>query len=290
MPVMDNSLIAGGGAFATTPTSYTANVADSGQLGFGPVLPNLDGNTPQVYLPLQFVVTHVPGMFNYIPGASAFFKALFETHMVSMEGLDFQYAMENEGTPVGRDGQMMNVPTRHTRSQITPTATWGEKIGNPVFNMHHVWANGMHDVDTQAASLAGIVASGTTLPPHVASMYAADILAIQYDTTMRPENIIDAFWMTNVFPTDYGSPGYQYNAIETHRPDRTVTYHTVVQHNHNTVAVAKQVAGLLNLHAINYQDANPIARQIDSQLSGQGLQAQVANILSGFSNLDGNVG
>lgn len=284
---MNSSLIANGGRFGATPSSAIANVIDGGQLGFGPLLPNLDANTPPVFLPLQLVVTHVPTFFSYIENGPAIFKALFETHLVSMDGLDFQYSMEIDGTPVGRDGQLQNVPTKQVRSQISPTAMFPEKIGNVIFNLGRLWMNAMHDIDTQAASMAGIIPSGTTLPPLVASMYSADFMFIQYDTTMRPENIIDAFAVTNLFPTEIGSPGYALNATETHRPDRSFTFTGIVQHNNNTVAVAKTLAALNNLHQINYQDALPIAQSIESELSGEGMEYQVANYLSRFTNLNG---
>lgn len=289
MAVMNSSLIANGGPFAASPTSYIANVQDGGQLGFGPLLQNLDANTPPVYLPLQLIVTHVPTFFNYIPNGPEIFKALFETHLVSMDGLDFSYSMEIDGTPVGRDGQLQNVPTKHVRSQISPTAMWPEKIGNVVFNLGRLWMNAMHDIDTQAASMAGIIPVGTSLPPLVASMFSADLMFIQYDSTYRPENIIDAFALTNFFPTEIGSPGYALNAIESHRPDRNFTFTCITQHNNNTVAVAKSLATLTNLHQVNYQDALPIAQSVEAAIAGDGMAYQAAEYLSGFTNLDGAI-
>ena len=289
MSRMSGSLIANGGRLAPSPTSPIANVVDGGQLGFGPLLKNLDANTPPVFLPLVPVVMHVPTIFNYIPNGTAIFKALFETHLVSMDGIDFAYSMEVDGTPVGRDGQMQNVPTRQVRSQISPSCTWAEKIGNVVFNLGRVWMNAMHDIDTQAASLAGIVPSGTTLPPLVASMYSADIMLIQFDSTLRPENIIDAFQITNFFPTEIGSPGYTLNALESHRPDRTFTFTGIVQHNNNTVAVAKNVAKLLNLHTINFQDAHPIATQLEQEIQGEGLDYLTKNYFQQFTNQNGAI-
>lgn len=289
MARFDAGLIANGGRFGSTDTSYIANIPDGGQLGFGPLLQNLDANTPPVFLPVQIVVTHVPTFFTYIPDGPKIFKSLFETHMVSMDGLDPTYTMDVDGTPVGRDSQMQNAPTKQVRSQITPTCMWPEKIGNVVWNFGRLWMNMIHDIDTQASSLAGLVSAGTVLPPHVASMYSADILVIQYDTTMRPENIIMAQHLTNFFPTDIGTPGYQMNVTETHRPDRTFTFTCVVQDNNNTIATAKTVAALTNLHTINYQDANPIATTIESNLANMGQAYQVSEWLSQFQNNNGTI-
>lgn len=290
MPVMPASLIANGGRLGSTPTSPIANIREGGQLGFGPNLPNLDANTPLVLLPLTIIVTHVPGVFNYIPNGVELFKAMLETNMLSMDGLDFQYTMETEGSPVGRDGQQQMVPMRQTRSQISPSGTFPERLGNLNFNIGKFWMDMMHDVDTQAASLAGIVPSGATLPPHVASMYSADLMCIQFDTTYRPENIVGAFALTNLFPTEIGGPDFRFNVNESHRPDRQFTFTAVVQHNRNVTAAAKQIARLLNLHLVNYQDALPIANDIEAQLQGEGLQHLVAETLSRFRNLDGVVG
>ena len=290
MSVMNGSIIANGGSFGSTPSSPIADVVDGGQLGLGPLLANLDANTPPVFLPAQIVVTHVPTFFNYIPNGTAIFKSLFETHLVSLDGINPTYTMDVDGTPVGRDGQMQNVGTKQTRSQITPTATWPEKIGNVIWNMGRMWMNAIHDIDTQAASMAGLIPSTTALPPHVASMFAADLMVIQYDTTYRPENIIGAQFLTNFFPTEIGGPEYTMNVTESHRPDRTFTFTAIAQDNNNTVAVAKSLATLTNLHLINYQDALPIAQSIESQLSNEGMEYLVNTQLSQFQNLDGIVG
>lgn len=289
MSRMDNALIANGGRFGPSPNSYIANIQDGGQNGFGPLLRNLDANTPVVFLPVQVVVVRAPTFLNYIPDGVRIFKALMETHMTVMDGIDPTYTMDTDGTPVGRDTQMQNVPTRQVRSQITPTCTWPEKIGNVVWNLGRLWFNAMRDVDTQASSMAGIIPSGTRLPPHVSSMYAADIMLIQYDTTYRPENIIGAQYLTNFFPTDIGGPGYQMNTIETHRPDRTFTFNCIVQDNNNTVAAAKAIAALTGLHTVNFQDALPIAEQIEAQLQNMGQNYQFNQLYSQFTNQNGSV-
>lgn len=284
MARQSGSLIANGGRFAPSPNAAIGNVIESGQLGFGPILKNLDGNTPPVFLPMQLVVLHVPTFFNYIQNGPAIFKALFELHLQQMDGFDPQYQMEVEGTPVGRDGQTMDVPMRQTRNKINPTCTWSEKIGNVIYNFGRLWMNAMRDIDTQASSMAGIIPAGTTLPPLVASMYAADILLIQYDTTMRPDNIIDALAITNFFPTDIGSPGYTLNQQQNTRPERQFTFTGVLQHNNNTIALAKNVATLLNLHTVNFQDAHPIADAIETEIRNEGIERQVSQILSTFRN------
>lgn len=290
MPVMDNSLISGGGRFSPSPNAAMANVMDSGQLGFGPLYINLDGNTPLVLPPLVVTVLRVPTFFTYLKYGPEVFKALFETHMTSMDGVNLSYTMETDGTIVGRDGQMMNAPTKQTRSQLAPSCTWGEKNGNVVYNFGRTWMNAIRDPDTQTSTMAGIIASGNTLPPHVASMYSADILLTQYDMTYRPENILDAMVLTNFFPTDIGETGYQMNIQEgPRRPDRTFNFTCVTQHNNNTLNVAKAVATLMNMHRINFQDAFPAAEAIESNVRGMGSEYLASEYMNNFTNTNGLV-
>lgn len=287
MAVMNGSLIPNAGQLGALTESYIANLESGGQNGFGPVLPNLDASTPQVYKPLQFFVTHVPTLFEAIPNGTNYFKALFETHLVSMDGLDYTSTMETSGTPIGRDSQEQHVPVRQNISQITPTCNWAEKLGSPIFKMLRIWMDAMSDRDTQAASMPNLIASTTQMPPHVASMYAADILGVQYDTTYRSGNVVGGFFMTNFFPTDIGSPGYQYNTIEARRIDRSATFHCVVQDNNNTIAMARDIAAVYNLHTVRPMDALPVAQSIDSQIQGEGLQYVVEQVFSKYQNLDG---
>lgn len=282
MARMKNSLITGGGRFGPTDDSYIANIEDGGQNGFGPLLKNLDAATPPVWLPAQIVVIRAPTVFEYIPNGVRFFKALFETHCISMTGLDVQHSMETDGTPVGKDGQQLLVPTKHVRTQISPNGTWAEKIGNVVWNTFLFWMNAMHDIDTQAASLAGLVPRSTILPPHVLSMWSADLLIIQHDGTYRPENVQAAMALTNFFPTDIGSPDIQFNVTETHRPDRSVTFSTLVQMNNNVMALARTVANMIRLNQVNYQDADAIAESVDAKLANMGQAYHVSQYLDRF--------
>lgn len=285
MAAMDNALNPNGGRFAPLPDQYAANIIDSGQLGFGPMLRNLDGNTPPVFTSMEVIVTHVPEIFRMVPNGAAFFKAWLELNLVSMDGVDPTYSMDVEGVQVGRDGQQMMVPMKQTRAQLTPSTLTNEKVGNVIWNAGRFWFDNMRHIDTQHATLAALVASGATFPPHVMSMYAADIMLIQHDTTRRPENIIDAMWLTNFFPTDIGSPGYQVNVAEVHRPDRTFTYTCVMQQNANTKAMARRLASITQLHTVDFDYATPLGDGLDPGLENMGQAYQASTWLSNFTNL-----
>lgn len=271
MSVMTNPFLPQGMVFPNSGTTF-GNIIDGGQLGFGNNLPNVDAATPLVMRPIVPIVMHAPTMFDYIPGLANVMKALIETHTKSIDGIDIQYTMDSGTTPAGQDGQERNVPTNAKRAQVNPQFVFPELNGNLVWNAFRTWMRLIKDPDTQASSLAGIVSGTTSLSPHILSMYTMDILFIQYDTTLRPENIIDGYFITSMWPNDIGTAGYKKQIGSSEVLERTVAMHGVLQHNPNTLIAAQNVAQLLQLHLIDYNYAAPVSATMDSGLDTMGLQ------------------
>ncbi len=275
MPYMNNPFLPRTPLLPTTQ-SGAGNIITGAQLGFGNNLPNIDAATPLVLRPLVPIITHVPTMFTLVDGLQDILKSLIENHTRSIDGVDLQYTMDSGTTPAGQDGQELNVPTNAKRAQVNPQMMLPEINGNLVWNLFRLWMRMMKDPDTQASSLAGIVPSNQILPPHVLSMYTMDMLFIQYDTTLRPENIVDGYFITSMWPNDIGTAGFKKTIGTSDVVERTVAFHGVLQHNDNTRAVAQSVAQMLQLHTIDYNYATPIAQGVDSNLLNLGLMGSAA--------------
>ena len=281
------------GSFLSNTGSLIANVAPAvdvlvgGQLGYGNNLPNIDAATPLVMRPIVPIVMHAPTMFTrYAPSMATILKALIETQSKSIDGIDVQYTIDPGTTPAGQDGQELNVPTNAKRAQVNPQFTLPELSGNLVWNFFRIWQRMIKDPDTQASSLAGLVPNITgNLPPHVLSMFTMDMLFIQYDTTMRPENIIDGYFITSMWPNDIGPAGYRKQTGTSEVLERTIAFHGVLQHNDNTRAVAQKIANTLQLHKIDYNFATPITQQIDPQILNTGLQAATETDIATFGQV-----
>lgn len=287
MAMTDALIYNAGNVFGAFSTSTVGNVAKGGMNGFAPVLANLDAATPQVYCPATIVVMSVPRVFQLVSGGVNWFKSVFETHLVSMDGLDFTQTIETSSTPVGRTGQEHHVPTRQILSQITPSITLPEQIGDVIRNGFVFWANHLADKDSQAATWYDLIPATTAFPPLVSSDYAATLIVIQFDKTHRPENIVGAFIMTNFFPTDLGSPGWHMNVNEVERPDRTISFTCIVQLDSNTRAVAVSVARLLKLHEVRTQESEPVARAVESSIENYGLKQLLDNTQLKWTDLTG---
>jgi hypothetical protein len=283
------SLITNAGALGILSTDTVANLPASAQLGVGVDLPNIDGATPLVMAPLVAIVTHMPTMFNNLTNFPQVLKALIEQHAKSIDGVEFQYNLESQTSPAGHDGQMMTMPTDSRRSSINPSFTFQELTGNLVWNFFKTWIQYIKDPDTQAA-LYSTLTQSTPLPPMLWSTFTMDVLFIQYDPTMRPENIIDGFYGTCMWPYETGNAGWKREIGINEMPTRTIPFHGIVQHNANTKAVAIQVAQTLNLHQVNYQFSTPVATGIESDLASMGIQLEATTNAQAFTSINTGTG
>lgn len=280
--------VMGAGRLGAMDTSTVANIVDSAQLGFGAHVPSIDGATPLVLRPIVPIVMHTPTMFDAVPNFSQNLKALVERCPISIDGIDPHLTIEAQSVPIGHDGQELFMPTNARREQLNPSFTFPDFNGMLTYNLFRYWQWMIKDPDTQASSLAGVIAPGTTLAPHVMSMFTMDVLFIQYDTTLQPQNIIDAYFITNMWPNDIGTPGFKLENATSEVPRRTINFYGVLQMNRNTRLIGQSVAEVLGLHLKNYDYATPAATQIESKLSDMGVQREISNIASSYAPLNTN--
>lgn len=285
MSKMPNALLNNAGRLASQDDGVVGNMAAGTQYGYVAHVANLDASTPLVLRPMTFVVTNVPGQFKYMPGFPEFTKLFFEELCYNVEGITLQYRNEGHQAHAMADGQSPTVVSDTKRTPVTPTFTTHEYTGNVCWNFIKEWLCANKDPDTQAASLAGIVDSSEYIPPPTYSTFSADLAGIQYDVTMRPQNIIDGIQLTAVHPEDTGDADFRKDLGQSTMPERQFTFHAYLQHNTNTAAAARLLAQTLALHKVNANFAPPIATDIESLIQNQGVQKEAADAISNFTPL-----
>lgn len=234
-----------------------ANVTVSGQNGTGIRITKLDGATPLVFNPVIPVVLTVPSMWDKFPQKQEILRALMETHARNITGIDFSYALETSQVQIGHDGQQMDAPTRTTRSQVNPSATFTEYTGNIIYRFFQDWMFDIQHPDTNASVLPAMGLESPDMPGWTMSAYSMSMLFIQPDPTGLPDRIIDAFVIVNMFPKDIGEIGFQRQLGTTETKERSVNFTGIVQHNNNTKILGVNVMKMLQLHKINYNNALP---------------------------------
>lgn len=282
MSKMTNALINNAGRLAAQDDGIVGNLAAGAQYGFTAHLALLDASTPLVMRPMTYIVTHVPGMFKYVPGFTEFTKTFFEQVAHNIDGVTVQYQNEGHQAPAFADSQQAVVPTDTKRTPINPTVNTGEYIGNICWNFIKTWILLNKDPDTQAASMVGIIDPDEDLPPHTFSVFSANLMGIQYDTTLRTKNIIDGLQLTAMHPSDTGDAEYKHEIGQSTSPERSFSFHAVLQHNANTYAAARMVGETLGLHRVNANFATPVADDVESLIQNYGIQREVATDAANF--------
>lgn len=256
-----------------TQENQLANIAKGGQLGVGINAPMLDVATPAVFVPTTIVVTSTPMMYGSDSPMTHIIKELMESHPKAVSGIEFQYQLGTASTPVGLDGQEMMVPTKTTRSAVNPSFVFQELSGNLVWNVMRKWIWDINNPDTNA-SQAQIDNPGA----YIMSTYSMSMMAIQFDPTMRPDHIIDAAFYTNMFPTTTDMIGMERTIGTTKIVERTINFSAIVQHNPYIKSLAKAIAEQLRLHEANYELAPPNKKEVDSSLTGYGLNKAMEDV------------
>lgn len=278
---MQNAVLDHVTSLGVAPNATVANLARSGQLGTGIRFTKLDGATPAVFNPVVGVVLSVPSMWNRWPKLQEMLRAVMETHAKSITGIDFGYTLETGDTIVGHDGQTMKVPTRTTRGQVNPSATFQEYPGMPIYNLFRSWIFDIQHPDTNMSLLPATVHQTDDIPAWYMSAYSMSMIFIQYDPSGLPDRIYDAIVITNMFPTEIGEIGFERTLGTTQLKERSISFAGIVQHNENTKELGYQVANMLSLHKINYNFALPGlagSTQVDRAIGEANSDDAVGNI------------
>jgi hypothetical protein len=257
-----------------------ANLDHGSNLGVGLREVSLDAATPLVFTPTVFIVMHTPSMYtntgNNVVGETI--KTLIETHAKSVSGIDVTYSLETSETPVGHDGQQLQVPTQSKRAAVNPSFTFTEVTGNLIWNLFVQWMKDIQDPDTNA-SMGRFDDENLQF---LSSTYSMSVLAIQYDPSQLAKNIVDAAFISNMFPTDPGgSLGLERNIATSKTMDRTVTFSGHLQHNKRTREMGVEIATIMQDAKIRYSgERTPYLEEVNENLAKSGIQREVDSLVA----------
>lgn len=282
MTVLSGALLNNVANICNNQSATINDISKGGQLGVGPRLPMIDAATPLVFAPAIPIITHIPTMFNKVENMGKILKSLVERHAKAITGVDFGYEMDEGSAYVLPDGQEAKIPTKNKRTQIAPNMTFAEIQGNLVWNFFRQWMMMISSPDTHFSSMASIGDGDDQLSPYVYSYFSMDMLLISFDPTMLPKNIIDATFITTMWPKTTGLIGIKREIATSETPERSIDFNGIVQHNSNVYQAAVAIAEVLQLHKENFQFATPIASAIEDGAVDLGLQAEQKEILTSF--------
>lgn len=274
---------------SVTGQSNFGNVFTGGQLGFGHNLRFLDAATPLVLPNAVPVILHTPTIFDNIPDAARIFKSLVERHTKTIDGINYAPTLESQEGMMFKDGQALEMPTKATVSQPSPTMTFPELPGNIVYEFFRTWSSLIINPNTQFSSMSSFTGSdnGGEYYANVVSSYAASLLMIQYDMTLLPQNIIGAALVMNMWPKEIGEQVFKKDISSgAEVPERSINFAGFVVNDASTRALGITVANILKLHQANYNFAPaPVDEDYQTSLElDAGNKQLMDNILSDFTD------
>lgn len=238
----------------------------NGQLGVGIKAPALDVATPLVLPPAVIVVLQIPAMYDiaaapeqggvaqpYLTAMGAALKDMFESHAKNVSNIDVDYTLEAVADQPLHDGQNFQAPGKTKRTQQSPSFTFGEVTGNLYWNIIKKWITDINYPDTYAIGANVHVSGGWTM-----SAYSMTIAVIQPDVTGRPDRIIDASIICNMFPQGTGGLGMERTVGQMRAGnDRQINFTGIVQHNAYTKELGKLIMEKLSMHQLDFNWAPP---------------------------------
>lgn len=232
----------------------------NGQLGVGVKAPALDVATPLVLPPAVIVVLQVPAMYDAntdghpLSAMGSAIKDIFESHAKAVSNIDIEYTLDaNIGELPLHDGQTFSAPGKTKRNAVTPSFTFTEVTGNLYWNIIRKWITDINNPDTYAIGANVHITGGWTM-----SAYSMTIAVIQPDVTGRPDRIIDASIICNMFPQGTGGLGAERTIAQMKAGgDRAITFSGIIQHNAYTKQLGRLIMEKLAMHTLDFDWAPP---------------------------------
>ena len=240
----------------TANEAFIPNIGSSGapiqgQNGFINDYHQLDTSTPLVFGQLIPTLIHAPNIFEIYDSIThltltRFLKFLVESHASSITGIDIEYTLETVSSPSGQDSQQYIVPSKTSLTQPSPSFTWDELNNNIIFNFIKNWLFLIRHPKTQTSSRNYLLQNepqitGANLKPLVSSDISMTVLFTQYGAGGFKEDIIDAYLITNMFPTGSSPAGYQRNVSENVKPERNINFTGFLEHSPTILAFAQRI-------------------------------------------------
>ena len=158
-----------------------------GQLGYAPNIAQWVSNQAYVKRQVIVVLLEAPKFFQYMPEPQKWIdtlKAMMETHIRTLEGLNAGIKLEFDEHPVGGGGEMQQeiIDSKRDRSEVTITVV--DKYGMPFQTFLHQYIQyGAMDPDTKYALINTL--SGDKPTDMLADMYTFSTLYMEPDPAHR---------------------------------------------------------------------------------------------------------
>lgn len=201
---LQNLMVTEGTAYAKNSQSRMANPLNAGVMGWSPNPTNWVGKTGYVRRNLIPLVLRAPAGFAYMPNPDDWYattRSVFETHPISVEGLNSTLSVATSETPYGGAGEQFQDPTNVTRERSNASFALPDIYGGVLNKFLESWIKYLiMDPETKTALVNTL--GGQVPPDMMADIYTMDMLFIEPDA--QQSKVVRAWIMYNMFPLSGG--------------------------------------------------------------------------------------
>lgn len=244
-----------------TGSSATLNLSYGGQNGFLPRIGIVDGSgksygewiSNHAYLKHNLIpiVLQTPRFFNYLPEPEKwrrFYKALLETHALTIDGLTSTLTVETDEHAIGGAGEFQEEITDVKRSRSNPQFTFKEKAGRAVNKFWEAYIKyGMMDPDTKTPNIVKYLKDiGDIGGMYTPDFYSGTMIFIEPDITKM--DVVDAWLCTNMFPKGAGDrTGKMEKTAGAEMQDVSIEFSAITLANEPVQKLAMSILGNLSV-------------------------------------------
>lgn len=227
-----------------------------GQGGWTNDLTQWQNNQAYVSKQVIAIVLEAPGFFSQMTNPLKWheiLRAMFETHVRTIEGLHSKIELSFDTHPVGGAGEEQHEPTDAKRATSAPVIGVVDKVGLPFQNFLRCWIQyGIMDPDTKYALATNLDNAPETA--WLASQYTATVIFFEPDPSHK--RVVKSWLCTNMMPHDSGDEdGRRDMTAAGEMTNLSIEFTAITQ-----VGVGvKQLAQTL-LDSLNRTNANPFLR------------------------------
>lgn len=189
-------------------------------------------------------------------------KALVETHLQSVEGLNKGLTVEVTETAVGGAGEQQEDFTNVTRARSEPSFLWIEKYGMPITTFLQQWITSLiMDPQTKYPT---VIANGIRSPRDLLpDYYGMTCIFIEPDPTHQ--KVMKAWLCTNMFPKATGDIiGRRDLTSASERLELNIAFTALTQVGFGVDAFAQSLLDKMNLTGMNPNLQQSAIRDLDA--------------------------
>lgn len=276
MSRMSDSMLLPGVGLSAGVNRRMSNPNYAGVMGWSPNPTHWVNKTGYVRRNLIPVVLRAPAGFAYMPNPNDWYAAtrsIFETHPITIEGLNSTLTVAAADTPYGAAGEQFQDPTNVTRERSSPSFTLPDIYGAPVNAYLETWIQYLiMDAETKTALINTL---GGQIPPDMmADIYTMDMLFIEPDP--QQSKVVRAWIVYNMFPMSGGEVvGRRDPASDMEQVRYNIPMAGFAQVGTGVKAFAQSV-----LDGMRIAGANPMHRRTYLE----GIDADIVRARTGFGN------